>query len=638
MTKEEGVLPIVKEITSYDYLDFEEFVGFMSKYIPYEKEQVRLVFDEFDDDKSGGISLSELRPLLIELGFIPLRAMIAEALRIVDANGNGDLDFDEFVAFLAIYRRAEGFAHHECIDLRRLFDFFSRNGESPGELLPADELSDALVQMFGLHVAEFTGRLEEQLKSGTGLQASSYAVGGGSKPESLSFPEFLIFARKTREEALSRLKGDHPDLAGKTGNQFQEGDTDGDGFISESELQVFLRKRGHTPLKQNLEEIFAEVDKDDNRQLDFNEFFDFMLLFQQREGFAKHHVEDMRKVFDRFDTDGTGEISALELADLFRELGYRQTMDEIHIYVAQVDENNSGQLDFREYLRLMRLFREEELTRISAIFDEYVDRKTGMMPKKKVAMALEGLESNQPKALVDKHNSSENGMDFDAFIALVDACRTDRVSKERKKAGFTDERIDELQALFDRFDKDNGGEIDTLELLGILQVFGWEPKSREEQQSLMKKIDTARQRAREAGVAEVGPDGSASIKFWTFVQLARMLETEHHHAQEERKHKLMAELKFSQKEVEQFREIFLAKKQEYAEEAAEQGKDVSDSNGLPRDAVRRLIKALGVAIIGEKKPKLDEELSSLGCPEDGLLDFFGFLQLMRWLMESGWLS
>merc|ERR1711920_576614 len=67
-----------------------------------------------------------------------------------------------------------------------------------------------------------------------------------------------------------------------------------------------------------------------------------------------------------------------------------------------------------------------------------------------------------------------------------------------------------------------GGEIDNMELTELLQEFGWQPKSKAAQGELMKKLDVARALAREAGIQDVGEDGSPCIKFWSFVQLARM--------------------------------------------------------------------------------------------------------------------
>merc|ERR1712217_677287 len=141
-------------------------------------------------------------------------------------------------------------------------------------------------------------------------------------------------------------------------------------------LRRVMTDMRYTPLKQNIEEIFSEVIEEGwtaDTELDFNEFFDFMLILRQREGFLKQQVEEMRAVFTRFDNDGSGEISALELSDLFRHLGYSANLDDIHIFVRQVDENNSNQLDFREFLRLMRLHREQELANVREEFDSHAD-------------------------------------------------------------------------------------------------------------------------------------------------------------------------------------------------------------------------------------------------------------------------
>jgi len=124
------------------------------------------------------------------------------------------------------------------------------------------------------------------------------------------------------------------------------------------------------------------------------------------------------------------------------------------------------------------------------------------------------------------------------------------------------------------------------------------------------------------------------LEFWTFVQLCRMLETEHDVAEEARMNKLMVELKFSVREVEEFRIVYCDKKI-----ASVQEFDLEqEPNGLTRDTIRKLMSNLGVSVRGERKAILDEELENLGCNSESPLDFAGFLRLMRWLMESGWLN
>jgi len=56
------------------------------------------MFDELDQDKSGSVSLSEMKPTLYSLG---LNDNEIEALVVQhDKNRDGELQFDEFVQFL----------------------------------------------------------------------------------------------------------------------------------------------------------------------------------------------------------------------------------------------------------------------------------------------------------------------------------------------------------------------------------------------------------------------------------------------------------------------------------------------------------------------------------------------------------
>lgn len=227
-------------------------------------------------------------------------------------------------------------------------------------------------------------------------------------------------------------------------------------------------------------------------------------------------------------------------------------------------------------------------------------------------------------------------MDFDAFVLITDSCRADVVKKHRKKAGFTDGEIHQFLEQFNTFDKDRGGDIDPLELQLLLKEFSWEPKSKEEQAELMRKLEVASSLAREAG-AETKKEGSSCITFWEFVQLARMLHTQHDRAEEDAMAKLVAELNFSQQEVDEFRKVFRSQTHKEEEEEGhghEQGHDsnakhAADSISLLQ--VRRLVRQL-VNITPENKGLLDEELNELS--EDNMIYFTGFLKLMKWLVDT----
>ena len=78
-----------------------------------------MIFDEFDEDLSGTISMEELREMAHHLGFMPTRVMLEEAVQVV-AGCRRPLSFEELVQVLMLYRLREGFAHAEVEELREV--------------------------------------------------------------------------------------------------------------------------------------------------------------------------------------------------------------------------------------------------------------------------------------------------------------------------------------------------------------------------------------------------------------------------------------------------------------------------------------------------------------------------------------
>lgn len=112
-----------------------------------------------------------------------------------------------------------------------------------------------------------------------------------------------------------------------------------------------------------------------------------------------------------------------------------------------------------------------------------------------------------------------------------------------------------------------------------------------------------------------------------------MLKREVEHEEEERMHRLMHDLHFTEQEVEQFRIIMRSWVKREADKAAEiaEGAPKDPPEGLKVDGVRRLVRSLGVSLDSKNAETLTNKVESMY--EDGILNFFGFLQLMRWLMD-----
>lgn len=66
------------------------------------EEYLRATFDMFDKDRSGKIDNGEVVDLLNgeELKGLASKEAIAQALKEIDTNGDGEIDFDEFMQMM----------------------------------------------------------------------------------------------------------------------------------------------------------------------------------------------------------------------------------------------------------------------------------------------------------------------------------------------------------------------------------------------------------------------------------------------------------------------------------------------------------------------------------------------------------
>lgn len=63
--------------------------------------------------------------------------------------------------------------------------------------------------------------------------------------------------------------------------------------------------------------------------------------------------DQIRQAFDVFDQDGTGAIDHLAVRVALRALGFEPSKEEIKRMIADVDKDESGTLDYSEFLNLM---------------------------------------------------------------------------------------------------------------------------------------------------------------------------------------------------------------------------------------------------------------------------------------------
>ena len=62
----------------------------------------------------------------------------------------------------------------------------------------------------------------------------------------------------------------------------------------------------------------------------------------------------LKAVFNTLDADGSGAIGVEELVDPFLALGIADSLQHVQAMVDRVDDDGSGEIEFKEFLRIVK--------------------------------------------------------------------------------------------------------------------------------------------------------------------------------------------------------------------------------------------------------------------------------------------
>jgi len=135
-------------------------------------------------------------------------------------------------------------------------------------------------------------------------------------------------------------------------NMFKLFDSDGTGAMSIAELGNFMRAIGMFPTDDEVDDLLTHMDQDKSGMVDQEELIRQMShQLQIRKEMDPEH--DFKEAFLLFDKDGNGKISRDELTDVLTKHGrMKVSLEEADDYIAMVDTDADGMLDYSEFVSL----------------------------------------------------------------------------------------------------------------------------------------------------------------------------------------------------------------------------------------------------------------------------------------------
>jgi len=339
-------------------------------------QQLREVIKEHDEDGSGTIQYHEIEGLIRALGFVPDSQAVAESAKEADISENDDdLDLSELWRLLKVFRDREGLTEEELNEIGEAFNRHAKEGEvaivdvgkvvrSVGYTLPFETqqkmVREVDIDSSGkLDIMEFRKMIRIVHKmdldvfyltfhevAGTTNRMSSLRGSCASKGGALAhrIAKRMRRAQKTQGITINVQEA----ITGLTKVLGMQGMADGRTF----------------------EELLPAEQLEDD-EIDYYGFVMAALhgqaqkraAFRESGGFNDAEVARLKELFQGFDNDKSGEISGAEVIRLLEQefptlAGDANKRPQIQQVLKDADENGSGSLDFQDFLRAMRCFKD----------------------------------------------------------------------------------------------------------------------------------------------------------------------------------------------------------------------------------------------------------------------------------------
>lgn len=610
-------------LTCYNTLSEEEFLMFVESYIARQERAGAELFTQYDADHSGTIDPEELAALLASCGITPMAHVVEETIQEVCDEGADCLTLEQTKRLMEILRIREGFPLNKY---QTFIETFHRYNRSKTGEMKTQEVMGAL---------GFLGyTLDAQMVE---VACREVDVDGSF---TINEREFIVLMRKVHEIMIARSR-----------SAFQK---EAKGARCEIRgVHEVLKTLGYLTTKRAIVEAAedAGISILQSQGIVFDDFWSLLEVFRSREGFTRAEAQGIQSVFNANDADGDGELTVVELAKVLRQLGYVTNCNVQQKLVSEVDIDGSGSIDLNELMKLVRKFNEWEVQKSRTEFEKELTMSqsgtTGESPIKRTLTAGQmrraltrlgfherGASSSESETDEDddsgrgrnakqikrrfqrtvsmhstKSAKKEKRYDIWAFVATANSHNLKRRLFRQETSGIDNAEMENLRAIFDKYDEDSSGEICDKELRVMLEnLFPQLATSKESRPHLVRLLK------------EADETGSGTLDFDDFVRLVNKCHDLRDKELLEREKKAIRDTGFAPEEVQGFRELFMG--------------DVERIH-LSFDDLKEMLSSV-VPLGHANSKKLEAVAKSLASHDDtGLkVEFPEYLRIMRHLLDT----
>lgn len=137
-------------------------------------------------------------------------------------------------------------------------------------------------------------------------------------------------------------------------------------------------------------------------------------------------IQEFKEAFSLFDKDGDGTISTKELGTVMRALGQNPTETELNDMINEVDQDQSGTIEFNEFLSLMEKKigdndTEEEIKEAFRVFDKDGTGTISVAELRHVMTTLgEKLKDEEVEEMLREADTHNDGIiRYEEFVKIM---------------------------------------------------------------------------------------------------------------------------------------------------------------------------------------------------------------------------